>query len=348
MGTPVSRLVRQGLGAVARPEEVPGLPDVQGDLGVPGRGRRRTRRRLIGEVRASCPHPPPHRLQHSTALSSSLRRPHRPPSPVERGTCLPARAGRPRRRPTRRLRLRHGAGHPTSQSMGTQWALTRRGAPARRQPRSVPRRGQAARRRSGSSCTCSGPRTAAESPTTGCTDRSRSSTRPMPASRAPPRHGRRSRSGWRGSTGPPTRNWYRMDQGTLTEARAKRVLHRGDADDLNLYIGMNRSNSLGWATQPGSYDAEPEARRRGHPPDNDGRRQSRALQLGRRRRPRDGALARPACTPSPVAAACGATSLLTRRGRLVRRTPARSSATPAPLPDATRSATSWTTPTTGA
>ena len=46
-------------------------------------------------------------------------------------------------------------------------------------------------------------------------------------------------------------NWYRMDQGTLTEVHAKRALHRGDADDLNLYIGMNRSNSLGWATQPG-------------------------------------------------------------------------------------------------
>jgi hypothetical protein len=53
------------------------------------------------------------------------------------------------------------------------------------------------------------------------------------------------------------RNWYRMDQGTLTEAHAKRALHRGDADDLNLYIGMNRSNSLGWATQPGSYDRSP-------------------------------------------------------------------------------------------
>ena len=52
-------------------------------------------------------------------------------------------------------------------------------------------------------------------------------------------------------------NWYRMDQGTITEAHAKRALHRGDADDLNLYIGMNRSNSLGWATQPGSYDRSP-------------------------------------------------------------------------------------------
>jgi hypothetical protein len=48
--------------------------------------------------------------------------------------------------------------------------------------------------------------------------------------------------------------WFRMDQGTVTEVHAKRALHRGNADDLNLYIGMNRSGSLGWGTQPSSYD----------------------------------------------------------------------------------------------
>jgi hypothetical protein len=52
-------------------------------------------------------------------------------------------------------------------------------------------------------------------------------------------------------------NWYRMDQGTVSEAHAKRALHRGNADDLNLYIGMNKSGSLGWATQPGSYARGP-------------------------------------------------------------------------------------------
>jgi hypothetical protein len=49
-----------------------------------------------------------------------------------------------------------------------------------------------------------------------------------------------------------TRNarWSRMDEGTVAERRAKRALHRGDGADLNLYIGRNRSGSLGWGTQP--------------------------------------------------------------------------------------------------
>lgn len=51
--------------------------------------------------------------------------------------------------------------------------------------------------------------------------------------------------------------WFRMDEGTVAEGHAKRALHRGNADDLNLYIGMNRSGSLGWATQPGAYDRAP-------------------------------------------------------------------------------------------
>ncbi len=51
--------------------------------------------------------------------------------------------------------------------------------------------------------------------------------------------------------------WFRMDEGTVTEGHAKRALHRGNADDLNLYIGMNRSGSLGWGTQPGAYHRSP-------------------------------------------------------------------------------------------
>ncbi len=51
--------------------------------------------------------------------------------------------------------------------------------------------------------------------------------------------------------------WFRMDEGTVTEGHAKRSLHRGNADDLNLYIAMNRSGSLGWGTQPGGYDRLP-------------------------------------------------------------------------------------------
>ena len=50
--------------------------------------------------------------------------------------------------------------------------------------------------------------------------------------------------------------WYRMDEGTVAETHAKHALHRGNADDLNLYIGMNRSGSLGWGTQPAAYDRE--------------------------------------------------------------------------------------------
>jgi hypothetical protein len=51
--------------------------------------------------------------------------------------------------------------------------------------------------------------------------------------------------------------WSRMDEGTTAEAHAKRALHRGDATDLNLYIGRNRSGSLGWGTQPTRLDTAP-------------------------------------------------------------------------------------------
>jgi hypothetical protein len=51
--------------------------------------------------------------------------------------------------------------------------------------------------------------------------------------------------------------WSRMDEGTIAETRAKRALHRGNATDLNLYIGRNRSGSLGWGTQPTRLDSAP-------------------------------------------------------------------------------------------
>jgi pregnancy-associated plasma protein-A len=53
------------------------------------------------------------------------------------------------------------------------------------------------------------------------------------------------------------RAWYRMDEGTLAEQHAKRALHRGTADDLNLYIGANAAGVLGWGTQPTAYGAQP-------------------------------------------------------------------------------------------
>ena len=48
-------------------------------------------------------------------------------------------------------------------------------------------------------------------------------------------------------------SWYHMDEGTRAERNAKRALHRGDANDLNLYIGDNLAHTLGWATQPRAY-----------------------------------------------------------------------------------------------
>jgi hypothetical protein len=53
------------------------------------------------------------------------------------------------------------------------------------------------------------------------------------------------------------RAWYRMDEGTLAEQHAKRALHRGTAEDLNLYIGADAAGALGWGTQPTAYGAQP-------------------------------------------------------------------------------------------
>ncbi len=51
--------------------------------------------------------------------------------------------------------------------------------------------------------------------------------------------------------------WLRMDEGSVAEGHAKRALHRGDPGDLNLYIGMNRSGSLGWGSSPGAASRTP-------------------------------------------------------------------------------------------
>ena len=51
--------------------------------------------------------------------------------------------------------------------------------------------------------------------------------------------------------------WSRMDEGTVAETHAKRALHRGGSTDLNLYVGRNRSGSLGWGTQPTRIDTAP-------------------------------------------------------------------------------------------
>ncbi len=51
--------------------------------------------------------------------------------------------------------------------------------------------------------------------------------------------------------------WYHMDEGTVAERHAKRALHRGNANALNLYIGDNLSQKLGWANQPRTYRNAP-------------------------------------------------------------------------------------------
>lgn len=48
-------------------------------------------------------------------------------------------------------------------------------------------------------------------------------------------------------------NWRRMDEGSVAERHAKRVLHLGGARALNLYVNGSESGLLGWATQPTSY-----------------------------------------------------------------------------------------------
>jgi hypothetical protein len=60
-----------------------------------------------------------------------------------------------------------------------------------------------------------------------------------------------------GVTRTVNRSWDHMTQGSKAERRAKRALHRGNADDLNLYIVARTSSTLGWATSPGAYDERP-------------------------------------------------------------------------------------------
>lgn len=53
------------------------------------------------------------------------------------------------------------------------------------------------------------------------------------------------------------RQWSRLGEGTLAESRAKRSLHRGTSEDLNLYIAMMSTGVLGWGTQPTRYREQP-------------------------------------------------------------------------------------------
>jgi len=53
------------------------------------------------------------------------------------------------------------------------------------------------------------------------------------------------------------RAWYRMNEGSLAERRAKHSLHEGTSSDLNLYIANNSAGVLGWGSQPSRYAEEP-------------------------------------------------------------------------------------------
>jgi hypothetical protein len=60
-----------------------------------------------------------------------------------------------------------------------------------------------------------------------------------------------------GITRTVNRRWDHMTQGSVAERHAKRHLHRGDANDLNLYLVAGDDGALGWSTTPADFDAEP-------------------------------------------------------------------------------------------
>jgi hypothetical protein len=51
--------------------------------------------------------------------------------------------------------------------------------------------------------------------------------------------------------------WYTAQPSTTAETAMKNALHRGSADDLNLYVNHMGGGLLGWATFPSSYASQP-------------------------------------------------------------------------------------------
>jgi hypothetical protein len=51
--------------------------------------------------------------------------------------------------------------------------------------------------------------------------------------------------------------WFRLSAGSNGERAAKRALHKGSADDLNIYTANLANDYLGWATPPSDYASYP-------------------------------------------------------------------------------------------
>lgn len=51
--------------------------------------------------------------------------------------------------------------------------------------------------------------------------------------------------------------WFKAGPGTTAEAQMKNSLHKGTADDLNIYTLSPGGNILGWATMPSGFNQNP-------------------------------------------------------------------------------------------
>jgi hypothetical protein len=52
-------------------------------------------------------------------------------------------------------------------------------------------------------------------------------------------------------------NWFKAGPGTTAETNMKKHLHKGTADDLNIYTNSPGGDVLGWSTLPWNYEKNP-------------------------------------------------------------------------------------------